>query len=102
MRKLLLSTLLCLGLSAVTAMPGMAKPSASPSPAATSAAKTALVDINSASEKVLDELPGVGTKYAGKIIAGRPYNGKDDLVNRKILPKATYNKIKDLIIAKRK
>src|SRR5512141_2995606 len=64
------------------------------------AAKAGLLDINSASEKDLKELPGIGEAYSAKIIAGRPYRAKNELVQKKIIPQATYDKVKDQIIAK--
>src|SRR5436190_1870886 len=63
-------------------------------------AKTTLLDINSASKADLMALSGIGDAYSQKIIDGRPYKRKDELVSKKIVPQATYDKIKDQIIAR--
>jgi len=68
----------------------------------TDAKKSELMDINSASEKELATLPGIGEARAKAIVKGRPYKGKDDLVQKKIIPEKVYGDIKDKIIAKQK
>jgi competence protein ComEA len=103
MRLRLLALLVVLAFAAVTvgASPVLAqsKPPAKSDKAATSAKKEPL-DINSASTEDLKTIPGIGDAYAKKIVDGRPYKRKDELVQKKVVPQATYDKIKDQIVAK--
>ena len=73
-----------------------------PSQGGTATSARSLLDINTATKAQLAELPGIGDVYSQKIIDGRPYKAKNELVQKKIIPQAAYNKIKDLIIAKQK
>jgi DNA uptake protein ComE-like DNA-binding protein len=61
-----------------------------------------LIDINSATQDELKAIPGIGEAYSAKIIKGRPYQRKDELVQKGILPQGVYDKVKDRIIAKQK
>ena len=99
--KLLLATLVAFGLIAASPL---AAQTAAPKPTATAPSSTTkLIDINRASKKQLMTLPGIGDVYAEKIIKARPLKGKDEIMSDKVgVPQATYDKIKDMIIAKQK
>jgi competence protein ComEA len=94
MRRLLEAIALALALA--LALPQVALAKSAPAKTAKKAEK---LDINTASQDQLKELPGIGDAYAKKIVDGRPYKAKDELWERKVIPKATYNKIKDQVIA---
>jgi competence protein ComEA len=70
-------------------------------PASSATSPSERLDINSATKDQLEALPGIGNTYSQKIIDGRPYHSKRDLLTRKIVPQKTYDGIQDKIIAHR-
>ena len=83
-------------------MMALALPAAFPSVSYAGDRADKLVDINSASEDQLKELPGIGDALASRIVKHRPYRRKDDLVDKKVIPEAAYDRIKHQIVAKQK
>jgi competence protein ComEA len=98
LRRLVIVPMLLLALS----FPGLAQaPAAKPTVSQKIAADADKLDLNTATMDQLKALPGIGDAYAKRIVDGRPYTAKNQLTSKGILPAATYEKIKDQIIAHR-
>jgi DNA uptake protein ComE-like DNA-binding protein len=87
---------------ALMAVTGAAYAQQAPKKAETAQKAEALLDINTAKKDELMKLKGIGDARADAIIKGRPYKGKNELLDKKIVPENVYNDIKDKIIAKQK
>ena len=98
--RLLIVAVTALVMSFTCAAQSTAKKSVKTDVTKVATGKVALVDINSATAAELKAIPGIGDAYSEKIIKGRPYKGKDELVQKNILPKGVYDKVKGKIIAK--
>ena len=99
MKKTFLCTLALFTIAAAaTLLPAQ---TAKPAPAATRASHAALLDINTATPEQLLALPGMGRAYVQRIIIGRPYTAKNQLLSRGILPEPAYAKIAAQIVARR-
>jgi competence protein ComEA len=95
----ILATIIALGIATTAAAQSSTDSSMSAKASKAAAAVGEKLDINSATKDQLDAIPGIGSAYAEKIIAGRPYRTKRDLVTKKVIPQSLYEKIKDQIIA---
>jgi DNA uptake protein ComE-like DNA-binding protein len=94
MRSFALATILAIALALGAATASI--------PSTPAVAQASLIDINSASKESLESLKGVGPVRADAIIKGRPYKGKDELIQKKFVPQSVYDEIKDKIIARQR
>ena len=100
--KTLITILLAASLVLSSSLFAADKDAKAPAKPAATEAKAQLIDSNSAKADELMKLDGIGEARAAGIIKGRPYKGKDELVAKKVIPQAVYDKVKENIIARQK
>lgn len=100
-RRMVAAAVVLVGMSVGTGWAVAQTPSAAQAKAVAAANSGDKLDVNSATADQLKGLPGVGDAYAARIIKGRPYANKTQLVGRGVLPQATYDKLKDMVVASR-
>ncbi|HEY7519787.1 MAG TPA: helix-hairpin-helix domain-containing protein [Methylomirabilota bacterium] len=96
---LLVAVLFVVGIAAAPAVAQKDAPKSGTTAGAKAVPKEKL-DLNSASAEELQALPGIGEALSKKIVENRPYKRKDELVQKKVIPGPTYEKIKDHVIAR--
>ena len=99
LRNIFCGAALVFSLAALPATAAVSQTAKMNTPSMSSASKAGPMDINTATVDQLQTLPGIGAAYAKRIVAGRPYSAKNQLVTKGILPRGVYDRVQSRIIA---
>ena len=97
--RMIFGAVLVFSIAALPAAVAVAQTATRNSPSMSPATKMGSMDINTASVDQLRTLPGIGDTYARRIVAGRPYSSKNQLVSKGVLPRNVYDKVQHMIVA---